>query len=312
VNLAAYHRLNQSLGNPFVYALTRRGFFSEVDCLLNAMIFGLLERRRILVDTSGFGYGWSEFFSAELPTHDEHESSAVAPEWRINGLHTRQAFLDLLAALRDKSLNGVPARVDEIGVDGSIFDLRRRLVSLFCSPRSGRTLAAEGRHVAEESGLAPDRFAAIHVRRGDKVALKMKRGALRREAEPIPLTDYLEAARGSPSPLRHLFLMTDDYAIREELATLDHEFAIVSRCPPDSRGYDQSTFLKLGREERVASIRSLLADVHIAAASSLFVGDLSSNVAQFIVTIHPDPTRCVGIGPNKTLLDGFNYFFLGA
>lgn len=50
-----YRALNDSFGNPFVFALTDRGFFSEVNNLMDAMTYGLVLWRRLIVDQTAFG-----------------------------------------------------------------------------------------------------------------------------------------------------------------------------------------------------------------------------------------------------------------
>ena len=86
--LQQYRAINDNFDNPFIFKLTGRGFFSEVNNLLNAIVFGLLTQRRILVDQTMFqGMVWSDFFDADLPSVTTLPS--IDPEWIIRGVESR-------------------------------------------------------------------------------------------------------------------------------------------------------------------------------------------------------------------------------
>jgi hypothetical protein len=98
LNVKRYLELNHSSGNPFIYTLTRRGFFSEVSCLLNAVAFGLIARRRLfVVKERSNGIGWNDYFDADLPKQTRRDRVPVDPEW-VPALawHARRRVLRVL------------------------------------------------------------------------------------------------------------------------------------------------------------------------------------------------------------------------
>jgi|LakMenE01Jun11ns_1017448.scaffolds.fasta_scaffold9688224_1 hypothetical protein len=74
---STYHQINSSYGDPFVFCLTGRGFYSEVNNLINAVLFGIVKKRRLYVDESRFAYGslqWADFFEAKKSTVQRKKS----------------------------------------------------------------------------------------------------------------------------------------------------------------------------------------------------------------------------------------------
>lgn len=68
-----YRELNTTFGRPFRYDLTTaRGFFSVVNCLINAATYGLIKRRQLVVSEADFdGLSWSDFFDFKWPDETE-------------------------------------------------------------------------------------------------------------------------------------------------------------------------------------------------------------------------------------------------
>ena len=92
-----YAELNSKFGNPFIYSLTRRGLFSEVNNLLNAIAYGLITRRRLFIDESTFGgLRWTDVFNTSLPTSEDFPH--VSARWRMSStldpaFHTISNFI---------------------------------------------------------------------------------------------------------------------------------------------------------------------------------------------------------------------------
>src|SRR6516164_421004 len=82
-----YFELNEGYGSPFVFHLSYRGFYSEVNNLLNAVIYGLGNRRRLIVDESEWcGGRWTDFYTVSLPDAPASVVSTVPEEWVINSV----------------------------------------------------------------------------------------------------------------------------------------------------------------------------------------------------------------------------------
>src|SRR5579862_6335222 len=107
-DIKRYLDINDRLDNPFIFTLTKRGFFSEVTNLLNAIAFGLIMKRRIsVVQQSSKGIKWSDFFDADLPRQKSRGDTPDDPEWVITGVwsrhfHTIRAEISKLWERRDR------------------------------------------------------------------------------------------------------------------------------------------------------------------------------------------------------------------
>ncbi len=150
----------------------------------------------------------------------------------------------------------------------------------------------------EPLGL-PERYAAVHARRGDKVGT---------EDHFYPTEPYL----GRVPDLERseaLFVMSDDYAFVEEVEASLRRRGLPARvhtlCSAESRGFDiwkvrrgeryfdgGSEGAPLDRRYVFEETARLLAETVIAARAESFVSTHGSNVGTVIRWLHPDPTRC--------------------
>jgi hypothetical protein len=303
LTIPRYLAINDSFSNPFIFALTERGFFSEVNNLLNAVAFGLITRRRLGVDQTTFqgGMAWSDFFDADLPGPPSHLS--LDPEWLITGAQSRH-FSTIRETISRKRI-----RVTPLGLQSfDIFNLRRRLAQLFCVSRTGpgfgcsvihtrRTLGSEASQL-KMIDLRPKEFAAIHIRRGDKIEGEGYVDACGRlviEGETTPISDYINLIRKFAPAIKTLFVLTDDYAAMDELHSLAPELRLLTTCPKSSTGYRNREFLQRPLEERTEAIERILTDVQVASQSALFVGPFKSNLSRFVANVHWDPARCLSV-----------------
>ena len=308
LSLERYRACNDSFADPLIFRLTRRGFFSEVIGLLNAIAYGLLSQRRIHVDQSTFGgLAWRDFFSTTIPP--AAPIANVDPDWVIDGVHFPH-FSTIRREIAGLWKRGQRVDIDALGFrQVDIFTLRRELANLFCVPLDRRSEAASSHwrrfdsvalDLVRRLALTPEGYAAMHVRRGDKIlGYRSRSGALTIEGEDVPLGHYLDVIRDRAPGIDSVFVLTDDYGVIEELGAMEHGCRVVTLCPPDERGHDAARFngYPVGRKRR--TIERLLAEAQIASQSALFVGGYKSNVARFIVNVHRDGARCVSIDSSK-------------
>jgi hypothetical protein len=286
-----YLQTNAKYSNPFLFSLTSRGFYSEINNLLNAILFGLVTKRRLYVDQSGFADGhliWSDLYGSHLPLSAGDIQGSIDHLWMITGVksagfkvlsgrisswhHFRRFFLSR-----------------SYGFYMNVFAAKRHLARQFCRPVT---------HL-EWPGSLPVPYAAIHVRRGDKLQGYTWRGNLIVEGENISLRDYLSIIRRKAPHLQSLFVMTDDYQIVEDFRSIDPSLDIFTFFQKVEQGYKQDEFNSLGARSKTMAVRRLISEVEIACNSQIFVGCYKSNVSRYIALTHEHPKQCYSVDSLK-------------
>lgn len=291
LTLANYLAINASFPNPFLFALTNRGFYSEINNLLNAILFGLATKRRLFVDQSGFADGqlqWSDLYSSELPWSTIEHRPKIDSHWMSLGVQS-EGFEAINAPVNRWFRWRRFFFSRSYGYLGSTRAAKGYLARLFCRPRV----------LLPCPGSLSTPYAAIHVRRGDKVAGYDADGRFLVEGDDVPLVSYLQLIRKKAPKVRNLFVMTDDYRVIQGLRSIDETFQIHSFCPPTELGYTQLAFQDLSSSSKTDAIRRLIAEVEIASQSQAFVGCYKSNVSRYIVQVHAHPDRCFSVDAFK-------------
>lgn len=286
-----YISINSRNSNPFLFSLTNRGFYSEVNNLLNAILYGLVTKRQLVVDQSRFANGdlvWSNLYNSSLPLVTEDLLKTVHPDWIITDNHS-PGFSRLSHSIDQWHRRKRFFLSRSYGFYRSVFAAKRYLASQFCQPLA----------LVERDSL-PQPYAAIHVRRGDKVdGYLSRKGKVIIEGENSPLRDYMSVIRRQAPRLKCLFVMTDDYRVIHELKLIEPDLEIVTFCQDTEQGYKQTEFSTLEQETKTSSIRRLISEVEIASHSQVFVGCYKSNVSRYIALVHKNPQRCSSIDGQK-------------
>ncbi len=265
-----YLTVNAHNGRPFALKLTQRGFYSEVNNLLNVMLYGLIKGRRLVVDESEFdGESWSSFFLSKLPTGP---LEGVPPDWVLCGSASSK-FWKIRGDIARRHRQNTPVILPSLHIAGGIRRAKRDLANMIFVPRTSPP-------------PRPQPYAAVHVRRGDKIAHPAPEG------EDISLEKYLSMICQKAPNIREVFVMTDDYTSVEEFRALAPDYTFDTLCDPQEKGYDQATFSAKTPAEKAASLDRLIYETQIAIRSDLFLGGFKSNVGRFITLIHDDPRRC--------------------
>lgn len=287
-----YISINSKNSNPFVFSLTGRGFYSEINNLLNAILYGLVTKRRLIIDQSRFAGGdlvWSDLYSSSLPLAAEDLLQNIHPDWTITG-HDSPGFRHIQHSINRWHRYRRFFLSKSYGFHISVFAAQRYLASQLCQP----SVFIERRNSFNEP------YAAIHVRRGDKVdGYKSSKGYQIIEGENIPLCDYLSVIRNKLPVLKRLFVMADDYGVINELRSMVSDLEIVTLCQDTEQGYKQNDFALLDKSTKILSIRRLISEVDIASNSQVFVGCYKSNVSRYIALTHRKPNRCFSIDSQK-------------
>ncbi len=283
--LSRYLALNESYGAPFVFSLTKRGFYSEANNLLNAAMYGLQKKRRLIVDESQSDIAdWSQFFASRLPTTSHLSTAGISKDWMLTSAgHPNFVRIRRFAERRHRL--HVPVYIPDLGVFGRVLQVKRLLAAVFTQPyREGQ----------RPTGLAPE-YAAFHVRRGDKTNGYRVGHKLIIEGDTVSPQAYLAMLTQKAPSIKSIFVMTDDFGVVGELSEFARGYDVVSLCQPHQRGYSQNQFSTQSAVEKANDLNGLIAETQIAAASSIFIGGYKSNVARFIPLWHPDPRRCFSV-----------------
>jgi hypothetical protein len=282
-----YVKVNARFSNPFLFCITNRGFYSEVNNLLNAILYGLVAKRRLSVDQSSFADGglvWADLYRSQLPWSSGEISSSNDLMSVIAGVESSgfDALGHLIMSWHQKRRFFLSRTY---GFYKNVYAAKRHLASHFLQPLQH----------TECPGPLQEPYEAIHVRRGDKLHGYMHHGTLRVEGEDISARKYLQIIRRVTPNIRKLFIMTDDYQAVEKFRAIAAHMDIVSFCEKADHGYDQGQFSSLPSRTKTVMIRQLILEAELASRSQIFVGCYSSNVSRYIALIHRKPKSCYSV-----------------
>ena len=266
--------------------------------MINAALFALERLRRLAVWEQSFnGLRWSDYFASELPPATREMVASAPFDERIakaKGVGSGDLMTWAHKAVRFQA----DFRVAALGIKGDLFHAQRSLYQMLCRPTA--SIEAQACTAMAELGLEPGQFAAVQLRRGDKVRATIKIGRLWSGSENSSTARIAEILDELCPPARDVFVLTDDFAAVSDLQTACRDRRVVTLCPPDADGHDQAMDVADATEATAESVRRLLVDCLIAARSDAFAGGFKSNVAKFVTSIHIDPARCVSTDSQAT------------
>lgn len=284
--LSRYLEFNEALGNPISVSLSRRGFFSEVNCLVTATVWGASKRRRLIVEQDKFdGRKWSDYFTTTLPTGPSWLIDQIEPTYRSmdNEGPTAWGFHRMRRHLVLRQDRRLPVWIPGLGLFGSVQTVMRKFTDALCQPAVP---------VVIPEGLG-DSYAAFHIRRGDKVLGTMVNGQRAGAESEVTLPEtYLGLLRRHAPHISRVFVLTDDYTAIEELRMHAPGMHFETFCLPTERGYEQTEFDAMSDGDKAAHGKRLVLETEIAIRSAIFVGGFKSNVARYITLRHATPQFC--------------------
>lgn len=284
MNFTDYVELNASLPKPFAFCLSSRGFYSEVNNLLNAILFGIIKKRRLIVDESLFANGslrWSSLYQADLSLLYCDSISEVENAWIVKDFWS-PGFGAIASKVKQWHQMRRLFSLRSQGFYPSVYVAKRMLASFLCKPQS----------LPEEPSLSGENYAAIHIRRGDKTEGFKSHGHLIVEGEAIPVESYLRILRKTGYQGKNIFVLTDDYRVVDEIYSILPGFNIVTNCCKSDHGYRQASFDEMSSGAKFDAAKRLLAEVDIACKSQVFIGCYRSNVSRYIALAHQNPDNC--------------------
>lgn len=287
-----YLSVNESFSSPFVFRLTQRGFYSEINNLLNAVMFGLAHERRLVVDENQFGgLEWRNLFATSLPVGTTEVTAEVTADWMISGVFS-PGFSAIQKWANDRFTSPGALSFPQLGMSGSFFHVKCELARMLTRPPS--------LPVVLPAGLA-EQFAAVHIRRGDKTeGFVSSKNQFIIEGDEVAPDVYIEKLANEAPEIRSIFVMTDDFKMIEDFRNAGRDYNICTFCEREENGYRQTEFWSLQPAEKTHRVRRLIAEVEIAAASSIFLGGYKSNVARYVPLLHKHPERCFSVDRQTT------------
>jgi hypothetical protein len=253
---------------PVVFPLTRRGFCSELNCLVQFLLFARAHRLSVLVDdTQWNAQGWTHYFKK--------------PEVFRLGSTDGEIRCTLGSALWNEFRFYVTKLFDR---DEQLGALTKQLWQLNAATAARVVSAYEDWHLEEG-------YVAVHVRRGDK---------LETEACDRPIAEYIHEVKDAIERTlsNTLVVATDDWSAFRDLKSALTGHRVLSRCTDERLGHRQDEFNKLSASDPAKIVdvtRELICDIELLRRSDIFICTLSSNVARLVHNLRRDRTAVISL-----------------
>lgn len=264
----------------YIFILEKHGIYSEVNNLLLAEVYARHKGGELRIDSRGWGArfdaGWHDYFCTGraagpgAPSLWNGREGRVSLRWRLTRGWLTAVMPDFWWTLRSPAFWSSALKLpDDEAVTEALYRLKRDAAERLYGFNHETREAVE----ALCGTLAlPERYGAIHIRRGDKVTSG--------EMSPLPLDAYLEHL--DFLGCNHLFVATDDYAALKELASaLPAGFHLYSFSSPGDSGHDQSQFNASSPEVRKRETLRMFAEMELMCGAQRLICSFSSNVGRF-------------------------------
>ncbi|WP_288880198.1 hypothetical protein [Pedobacter panaciterrae] len=289
--LEDYKKINSSFKRHCVYRIgNEAGFFSEINNMLMAMVFCLENKLQFRLYSANSNFGediWKDYL-IPFTKHSTSKSHALFNErpyihkrpypLDVNELFSikkrlSREFLtqDIWPYIRNKEFYNVDYMVDSPYIKGNLTLVISVLIK--CVWNYNKFAKQQISQLIRELE-APEKYAAIFVRRGDKYF----EAPLQEIRKYINKVDALTNSKDFP-----LFISSDDYQIIEEAKVLFPERNIIHFNFEGDKGYFMEDFKSnYSKAQQKAKIVQLLAQVEILKNATYFVGTYSTNVGVFV------------------------------
>jgi len=273
-----YLCINNGYKEPYIFKLTNRGLYSEINCLAIAMMYALHKQRRLLVDTTHFqgGVHWSDLFSTALP--ELVESLKIEfPQIESLDLHKIRKF----AHLRNDFM--VPVRSGRNHRLQSVFSAKSTLAKLLHVPNFPMDFP---------TGWEAEAFCALQIRRGDKIEGYQVGSKIVIEGSDVSVESLVQYLGKYAVKYENIFVLTDDYQFFAQLRDQCPEKNFLTFCPKGDSGYNNNEFQKLSKLVKLQALQRLVSSVHVAGRADFFIGPFTSNPARVIPLLQGSRKRC--------------------
>jgi hypothetical protein len=279
---------NQQCTRYLVYHLGDRGLFAEISTVSRAMMYALSCGRYLMIDSTEFSYrfdlGWQDYFESFCATYD--------PSANLDNVIHCYSNIRGPGTVFNEVLSYTP---EAFHFDGLV--LRNFLTILGSFTHAiyllNDAVKKEVQAMSEEIGF-PEKYVAVHIRRGDKVG---------DEDIFYSFQQYWEKLAVSGADDLPLFVLSDDYQaiveVRQWLRENNFNNAVYTLCDETHTGYDVFAMRRGQACYNVASdsqpqseteIRAymyretvlVLAEVALASRAHFFIGTFGSNVSKTV------------------------------
>ena len=275
--LIKYRKLNESYREKLIFPLTNRGYASEINNLLLAIMYALINKRQLVLYDKKWNAGrWNDFFvpfcnfwKPWLPMPNFIFSSKNRRDelykYFHNYLHRDYKVTDseLWKEIREKKWMDGYFKLDALNLCGNEMKVLNRIEKyLFIYNDTTQKIISRFTSKIEFS-----EYAAIHVRRGDKLI---------REANSFHIKEYVNRILEIKEDQKTFFIATDSYESIKEFSELEDNYIYRTFCEHQNLGHDQKNFNDQSKKNRLQAIRLLLVELEILSGCKLFVGTFSS------------------------------------
>jgi hypothetical protein len=287
--LDRFQEINKEKKLKLVFQLTDRGFASEINNMLSAILYCLLHDLEFILYSRSWNAfyekGWQDYF---LPFCKENKSllfyrsSAFSLEGKSKLMDSFQKKIDkshlmahdLWPNFISENFLKTNFTIPKIDLQGDIFLAKKTILEMIYrySAEMQDTILS---HEPEMNSFKP--YISVHVRRGDKVAPNTG------ETNKTELGDYVDRISKNAPHLKNVFIATDDYSVVDEFNRLvTNNWNVLSFCDIDNKGYDARAFNKIKKNNKKQHIIGLLKDIHYLKEGEYFFGTYSSNIGRLI------------------------------
>jgi len=249
------------------YELSERGFFSEINNMINAFNYAIKKGYDFQLETGRsplyFSKGKYEHYLRKFWT----DSLPCSSYSKIHHCH------------------GIDQMFQRIRRDRMSFQQKRQLTLQIFQLQPA--IAKRVETIIAQLGLASI-YACFHIRRGDKVG---ETGRRYREARRFEAGRYLNR-----TSIKCLYVCTDDYrSFRDLKGIVTPTHQCVTLCPPHDTGHSTHNRNRDKQSFSEYEVVRLLSEIVLASRSKVFVGTYSSNLSRFVALIHQNPSACYSL-----------------
>lgn len=286
-----YTLLNNSFKEKeLIYPLSKRGFFSEINNLTQAILYCLEEKINLKICSKNWASGnWSDYF---IPVFNEYSGVIPIPNdvfvlSRLDKicLYYHKRIIkrnvlqnDLWNKMHHESFTNKTFHFPELGIEGNILQAKKKIYEIIINYNDITLKTIKDKYETHKEFVA--KSCGIHIRRGDKVFNK------RKEAEFIGISNYIHKALNIDPNNTKFTICTDDYTVVNELRLEYPNFIFLTFCDKEKKGYDQKNYNNLqSKKKKSDEVISILLDSQILINSRYFIGTYTSNVSRYVAIV---------------------------
>lgn len=289
-----YQQLNQGKKYKLVFQLTCRGFASEINNMLTAILYCLVNDMEFILYSKGWTAlhkkGWQDYylpFCRETTDSLFHRSRVftallTSKDKRLDNLQKKLLkhyfnTHDIWTKMKSPAFQNKEFNIPKLNIRGDIFHAKQVILSMIHRPNTivNSVIYAQNKLLSD---IKP--YLSIHIRRGDKVTSASK------EAEAVEISYYVDQVKKVSPTIENIFIATDDYSVIEEFKqSCPTRLRIFTFCDPNRNGYYQGRFDDSDVDNKKQEMLALFKDIYFLTESQLFIGTYSSNLARLMALI---------------------------